>query len=294
MLFSSISKNAKEVLAACTAIALEHHTPIIGPEHIMLALLTEPKRRIAMLLNSLADQPTVERLEAGLHRHLYESGEYRPLSESEITVSDLASRIVRLSVLEARQHHKTEADLEDLLLALFHNTDIKEMKFIKPFLQERIDYPALNSRIYGVESTPSMGSDFTDEPDDDADDDLPSGSAADESPAAGSSRQSGKSGARKGGDTPTLDKFGHDMTRAAEENRLDPVVGRETEIERLAQILSRRKKNNPILIGEPGVGKSAIVEGLALRIIQRKVSRVLFDKRVVSLDMASIDRKSVV
>ncbi|MDE6121277.1 MAG: ATP-dependent Clp protease ATP-binding subunit, partial [Muribaculaceae bacterium] len=89
-------------------------------------------------------------------------------------------------------------------------------------------------------------------------------------------------------DTPMLDKFGNDMTKAAEEGRLDPVVGRETEIERLAQILSRRKKNNPVLIGEPGVGKSAIVEGLALRIVQRKVSRILFNKRVVSLDMASI------
>ncbi len=89
-------------------------------------------------------------------------------------------------------------------------------------------------------------------------------------------------------DTPVLDNFGTDMTRAAAENRLDPIVGREKEIERLAQILSRSKKNNPVLIGEPGVGKSAIVEGLALRIIQRKVSRVLFDKRVISLDMASI------
>lgn len=88
-------------------------------------------------------------------------------------------------------------------------------------------------------------------------------------------------------DTPVLDNFGTDMTKAAEEGRLDPVVGREREIERLAQILSRRKKNNPILIGEPGVGKSAIVEGLALRIIQKKVSRILFDKRVVALDMTA-------
>ena len=89
-------------------------------------------------------------------------------------------------------------------------------------------------------------------------------------------------------DTPVLDNFGIDLTKAAEEDRLDPIVGREKEIERLAQILSRRKKNNPILIGEPGVGKSAIVEGLALRIIQKKVSRVLFGKRVVTLDLAAI------
>ncbi|MDE5749707.1 MAG: ATP-dependent Clp protease ATP-binding subunit, partial [Duncaniella sp.] len=95
-------------------------------------------------------------------------------------------------------------------------------------------------------------------------------------------------GRRGAGDTPALDKFGYDMTLAAEEGRLDPVVGRDVEIERLAQILSRRKKNNPVLIGEPGVGKSAIVEGLALRIVRRKVSRILFDKRVISLDMASL------
>ena len=89
-------------------------------------------------------------------------------------------------------------------------------------------------------------------------------------------------------DTPVLDNFGVDMTRAAEEGKLDPVVGREREIERLAQILSRRKKNNPVLIGEPGVGKICIVEGLALRIVQKKVSRILFEKRVVMLDMASV------
>ena len=108
-------------------------------------------------------------------------------------------------------------------------------------------------------------------------------------PKAEAGTNSGKYHRTSGrGDTPMLDKFGNDMTRAAEEGRLDPVVGREVEIERLAQILSRRKKNNPVLIGEPGVGKSAIVEGLALRINQRKVSRILFDKRVISLDMASI------
>ena len=105
--------------------------------------------------------------------------------------------------------------------------------------------------------------------------------------SGGNQRQSTTTSA-PGSETPVLDNFGTDMTRAAEEGRLDPVVGREMEIERLAQILSRRKKNNPILIGEPGVGKSAIVEGLALRIVQRKVSRVLFGKRVISLDVGSI------
>ena len=135
-----------------------------------------------------------------------------------------------------------------------------------------------------------MGSNFNEDTEDDYDE-QPDGddSQAMSSDSGSSSQSTPRNSSNKGsGDTPTLDKYGNDMTRAAEENRLDPVVGREVEIERLAQILSRRKKNNPVLIGEPGVGKSAIVEGLALRIVQRKVSRVLFGKRVVSLDMASI------
>ena len=105
---------------------------------------------------------------------------------------------------------------------------------------------------------------------------------------AGSASAAQTASRKPSNDTPVLDNFGVDMTRAAEEGKLDPVVGREREIERLAQILSRRKKNNPVLIGEPGVGKSAIVEGLALRIVQKKVSRILFEKRVVMLDMASV------
>ena len=124
--------------------------------------------------------------------------------------------------------------------------------------------------------------------DDDEDDEDEGFSSRREASRPSSGAGAGAAQSKSPNDTPVLDNFGTDMTRAAAENRLDPIVGREKEIERLAQILSRRKKNNPVLIGEPGVGKSAIVEGLALRIIQRKVSRVLFDKRVISLDMASI------
>ena len=124
-------------------------------------------------------------------------------------------------------------------------------------------------------------------PEDDDDEEMPSprsgGSGSEER-----QQQAQTASKKPANDTPVLDNFGTDMTKAAEEGRLDPVVGREKEIERLAQILSRRKKNNPILIGEPGVGKSAIVEGLALRIIQKKVSRILFDKRVVALDMTAV------
>jgi ATP-dependent Clp protease ATP-binding subunit ClpC len=122
-----------------------------------------------------------------------------------------------------------------------------------------------------------MGPNFTD----DDDDDMSERSSFNPGSHGGSPQA-------KTSDTPVLDNFGTDITRAAMENRLAPVVGREKEIERIAQILSRRKKNNPVLIGDPGVGKSAIVDGLALRIVQKKVSRTLFDKRVIALDMASI------
>ncbi len=143
----------------------------------------------------------------------------------------------------------------------------------------------LESRLFKtdeLEEIDEISDGYTDDEDDEEED----FSSRKESPR--SSSGTGAAQSKSPNDTPVLDNFGTDMTRAAAENRLDPIVGREKEIERLAQILSRRKKNNPVLIGEPGVGKSAIVEGLALRIIQRKVSRVLFDKRVISLDMASI------
>ena len=136
---------------------------------------------------------------------------------------------------------------------------------------------------------PRMGADF---PDEDDEDDFASHNQESNTPASNQSSASqtstAKATSKANNGTPILDKYGKDMTKDAENGKLDPVIGRESEIERLAQILSRRKKNNPVLIGDPGVGKSAIVEGLALSIMHRKVSRVLFDKRVVSLDMASL------
>ncbi len=138
-----------------------------------------------------------------------------------------------------------------------------------------------NRHCYEQDQASDIRNGFTDDEDDEEDEDY----NQKKEPSYGSTSNPTS---KVGNDTPVLDNFGTDLTRAAAENRLDPIVGREKEIERLAQILSRRKKNNPVLIGEPGVGKSAIVEGLALRIIQRKVSRVLFDKRVVSLDLTSV------
>lgn len=294
MTYPSISNDAKEVLAGCADLAIHHNNSVIGPEHLLLALIGEKRQRTVKIMLNFVPESTLESLTSDLSRSLYERGiaNGNGSTINTVSISDLVSRIIRLSVLEARHRKVNEADVEHLLLALFHNTDIKEMKFITPFLNAGINYRSINNILYGEPEQPHMG--FTSEEDDDDETDMDNdtGSSATSgssySSASSTGVRGGSTGARKGGDTPTLDKFGRDMTRAAEENRLDPVVGREVEIERLAQILSRRKKNNPILIGEPGVGKSAIVEGLALRIVQRKVSRVLFNKRVVSLDMASI------
>ena len=199
-----------------------------------------------------------------------------------------------MSMLESRLFKKKETGTEHLLLAILK----EEFNVAAKVLNEAgITYRSIyNYLISGTglkhmddfigkedaEHFEGISDGYTDDDEDD-DDDY---SSRRESPR--SSSGAGSAQPKSPNDTPVLDNFGTDMTRAAAENRLDPIVGREKEIERLAQILSRRKKNNPVLIGEPGVGKSAIVEGLALRIIQRKVSRVLFDKRVISLDMASI------
>jgi ATP-dependent Clp protease ATP-binding subunit ClpC len=183
-----------------------------------------------------------------------------------------------LSILEARLIKSKETDSEHLLLAILKDSDNIAARALE---DRNLNYAGAFMYLKNLEANidkdlfPKMGADFTEDDDDDA---------MDNSPYQNVNTQQ----QRQSSDTPVLDNFGSDITKAAMDNKLDPIVGREKEIERLSQILSRRKKNNPILIGEPGVGKSAIVEGLALRIIEKKVARVLFDKRVISLDMASI------
>ncbi|MDE6503365.1 MAG: ATP-dependent Clp protease ATP-binding subunit, partial [Muribaculaceae bacterium] len=182
-------------------------------------------------------------------------------------------------------------DTEHLLLAVFHNSEVVAMDFMTPFKAADVTYKRLSDVLRGFNGMSQVDDAAGEEDDviDEDDDEFPPSSGKEDGSARRTTGASGsKNGQKRRGDTPALDRYGNDMTRAAEEGRLDPVVGRENEIERLAQILSRRKKNNPVLIGEPGVGKSAIVEGLALRIVERRVSRVLFDKRLISLDMASV------
>ena len=203
------------------------------------------------------------------------------MPDADIPLSPMAAKILKMCILEARLLKSATADTEHVLLAILKDGNNLAATVLE---ENNIDYKSVFEQL-SMKASPNAGMGFT-EDDDEEEDEMNMSSRSSQS---GSSQSSTQTASKKpSNDTPVLDNFGMDMTRAAEEGRLDPVVGREREIERLAQILSRRKKNNPVLIGEPGVGKSAIVEGLALRIVQKKVSRILFDKRVVMLDMASV------
>ncbi|MDE7154381.1 MAG: ATP-dependent Clp protease ATP-binding subunit [Muribaculaceae bacterium] len=276
---TTYSKELKLVLDRSRREALRLYNSVITPAHLLLAILTDTHGKGVQIMEHTAPEASL----FNLRQQLAESLAAKERSSAEITVSDLSNRIIKLSVLEARILKKNVVDVEHLLLAIFHNAEVQSMDFMAPFIQAGLTYESL---LQYISASPSaeIGSNSTDrnEPEDAYGDDEEEGEASEPEYQNVGKAAGGSS------DTPTLDKYGHDMTKAAEEGRIDPIIGRETEIERLAQILSRRKKNNPVLIGEPGVGKSAIVEGLALRIVQRKVSRILFDKRVISLDMASL------
>lgn len=237
----------------------------IGPEHILLGLIRNGEGKALVLLQQMHINPAYlkEKIESQIRTN-------NNAETIELVTLKSTERIKKLMELEARSLMSEVVDTEHVLLAI-----LKEKNNIafETLNNEMVNYEKIRALISQTNNQPVQGTAFHDE---DEEEDLRK-----------RPKQAGSS-ASKTSDTPALDSFGVDITKAAKENRLDPIVGREKEIERLAQILSRRKKNNPVLIGDPGVGKSAIVEGLALRIIQRRVSRVLFDKRVVSLDMASI------
>lgn len=203
------------------------------------------------------------------------------LPDAEVPLSPMAAKILKMCMLEARLLKSATADAEHVLLAILKDGDNLAATVLE---ENSVDYQSVFEQLSMKSTNPNAGMGFT-EDDEDEEEDMNTSRASRNPGAEPSARTAAK---KSSNDTPVLDNFGMDMTRAAGEGKLDPVVGREREIERLAQILSRRKKNNPVLIGEPGVGKSAIVEGLALRIVQKKVSRILFDKRVVMLDMASV------
>ncbi len=255
----------------------------LSPEHLMLGILRNGE---GLAFQALIDfNIDVDDLKVNLDSNVTQQMDVTSYAANEVVLDKRTEKILKMSILEARLTKSTETDSEHLLLAILKENESYTANLLE---QNDLDYNGAFSYVKSVtemnnsskdQTNPKMGLDYTDDEDEDDD------SFKDSSAAGGAT--STKQG-RQATDTPVLDNFGVDITKAAMENKLDPIVGREKEIERIAQILSRRKKNNPILIGEPGVGKSAIVEGLALRIVQKKISRILFDKRVVALDMASV------
>ncbi|MFV0468143.1 MAG: ATP-dependent Clp protease ATP-binding subunit [Dysgonomonas sp.] len=244
----------------------------LGPEHLMLGILRNGEGVAIQVLIDFGIN--LEDLKQNIDTAILDQQDVYP-NNTEIVLNKSTEKILKMSILEARLTKSQETDSEHLLLAILKDGDnIAAHVLAELNMNYKDTFMYIKNIDLEEDLSPKMGADFTDDDDDDE--------------ALGGNQSVNTQQPRQSTDTPVLDNFGTDVTRAAQENKLDPIVGREKEIERLAQILSRRKKNNPVLIGEPGVGKSAIVEGLALRIVQKKVSRILFDKRVISLDMASV------
>ncbi|HPV16155.1 MAG: AAA domain-containing protein [Bacteroidales bacterium] len=268
---SQFSQRVKDILGYSKEEAIRLGNSHISPEHLFLGILRDGEGvAVEILLNQGIDLLV---LKGSLEKSIRIESPIPVADHEIIPLLRSTERILKLVYLEAKSLKSPVIDSEHLLLAILKD----ENALVTRFLSELdVDYQAVRRVVEA--GLPSAKADFPREEDDEG----PSFGGG----GAGRSQQ--MSSSKPSSDTPVLDNFGIDLTKAAEEGRLDPVVGREREIERLAQILSRRKKNNPVLIGEPGVGKSAIAEGLALRIIKKNVSRVLFNKRVVALDLASI------
>ncbi len=250
----------------------------IGPEHLLLGLIREGEgKAIEILFNLQINlQDIKSQLESILKRNAEDDASY----DENINFNDEASKVLKLCILEAKLLKCNAADSEHILLAIMRIKDNAAFQLLE---SNNVTYEKIKLTL---QPDTHAGLGFSEDEDEDEDEDMRQNPSSNKPGAA--QQQARPAQKKPSNDTPVLDSFGTDMTKAAEEGKLDPVVGRVKEIERLAQILSRRKKNNPILIGEPGVGKSAIVEGLALRIVEKKVSRILFDKRVMALDMTAV------
>ncbi len=275
----NFSPRVKDVIAYSKEEALRLGHDFIGTEHLMLGLLRDGNGKAINILNAL---------DIDLN-HLRRKVEILSPANPNITVASnqkknlhltrQAERALKTTFLEAKLFQSTSINTAHLLLCILRNENDPTTKLLNKLkvdydnVKEQFKLMITNDNDYIEPKAESF-------PDDD------SGSADDTSKDNIFNAPAGKT--NKKSKTPVLDNFGRDLTVFAEEGKLDPVVGREKEIQRVSQILSRRKKNNPLLIGEPGVGKSAIAEGLALRIVKRKVSRILFNKRVVTLDLASL------
>lgn len=270
------SPKVKQVIAKSREEAVRLGHDFIGTEHLMLGIVSEKDSLAVKVLESL-DVDSAE-----LKLLLEDSIQKIPASGAQLNVGTLplnkqAEKVLKVTFLEAKMLKSEEISPEHLLLSILKHKENPASKILTQF---DIDYDIYKAELEYVRQEQDMTAiePFNQAPSD-SDDPY-----EEEEQSRGFQQRKTNTKSR----TPVLDNFGRDITKLAEEGRLDPIIGRENEIERVSQILSRRKKNNPILIGEPGVGKTAIVEGLALRIIQRRVSRTLFNKRIVMLDLAAL------
>lgn len=278
---SQFSPKVSQILAFSREEAARLASRSVGPEHLLLGILRDKTGPVHELFLKL--DINYQSIKTELEQKVREDDFMQPLNTRELVLNEKASNILKLAVLEARIQSMQMVDEQHLLLAILHDHANNGAKEVLEF--NNMSYE--DALTYFQNKSGYMTNDGIDMPDKDEDEDgmlsINGGNSQKSNPqstATGVHRSQGK--------TPVLDNFGTDLTKCASEGKLDPVVGREREIQRVVEILCRRKKNNPILIGEPGVGKSAIVEGLAQLINKHHTSPVLFNKRIISLDMTSI------
>lgn len=268
---NNFSSQVKEIISFSREEALRLGNDFIGTEHLLLGLIREGDNTAVRILKSF--NVDLYELRKEVELAVKDKTGKNIANINSLPLTKQAEKVIRVTVLEAKALKSPTVETEHLMLSILKNKENIATQILNQF---DVDYDIFRQELGMVKSNDTTRAEYQEENDDDFDDDKKySGSKQ---------RQQGATKSK----TPVLDNFGRDITKLAETGQLDPIIGREKEIERVSQILSRRKKNNPILIGEPGVGKTAIVEGLALRIVQRKVSRVLFDKRVISLDLAAL------
>ncbi|MBL7865700.1 MAG: ATP-dependent Clp protease ATP-binding subunit [Cyclobacteriaceae bacterium] len=273
---AKFSNRVKEVISLSREEALRLGHDYIGTEHLILGMIREGEGVAVGVLKKLG--VPIDELRSEIEKVSKGTATHQVKNLSNIPLTRASEKVLKITYLEAKVFKAQLIGTEHLLLSILRDPDNLATQILNKF---DVAYDVVKEMLEYQHDHPTASQD-TDDPDDDS-------SKMFGASGSGSTGTPGKE--KKGAEksrTPVLDNFGRDLTKLAEDNKLDPIVGREKEIERVAQILSRRKKNNPILIGEPGVGKTAIAEGLALRIIQKKVSRVLFGKRVVTLDLASL------
>lgn len=274
---NQFSPKVSEILSFSREEAERLTSRSVTPEHIMLALLREKTGPVWELFNQW--KVDIDSLKKEIEKKIQEQTTDTAVPVPDMLLNEQANNILKLAVLEARLQHAQTVDTPHLLLAILHDSSDNGAK--KVLEDSGINYNNTVSMLQQCTSQTKNGIGMADE--DEMDEDMVSSS-----PSSGSGSTKTTQASRTKSKTPVIDSFGTDLTVAAAEGKLDPVVGREKEIMRVCEILGRRKKNNPILIGEPGVGKSAIVEGLAQLIVKHLTSPILFDKRVITLDLTAV------